>query len=76
MGLRPIHRARFAGFRRIEEASIMLPGYRPHDPIAVGPRSIVTRAIRETDSTLVVIKSARRPEDAERLRQEFAIKRG
>lgn len=54
----------------------MLPGYRLLDPIAVGPRSIVTRAIREADSTLVVIKSTRRPEDAERLRQEFAITRG
>ncbi len=54
----------------------MLPGYRLLDPIAVGPRSIVTRAIREADSTLVVIKSARRPEDAERLRQEFTVTRG
>lgn len=54
----------------------MLSGYRLLDPIAVGPRSIVTRAIREADSTLVVIKSTRRPEDAERLRQEFAITRG
>ncbi|HRI72634.1 MAG TPA: protein kinase, partial [Polyangium sp.] len=53
----------------------MLPGYRLLDPIAVGPRSIVTRAICEADSTLVVLKSARRPEDAERLRQEFAITR-
>ncbi|MBK9264309.1 MAG: AAA family ATPase [Polyangiaceae bacterium] len=54
----------------------MLPGYRLLDPIAVGPRSIVTRAIREADSTLVVVKTARRPEDAERLRQEFAVTRG
>lgn len=53
----------------------MLPGYRLLDPIAVGPRSIVTRAIREADSTLVVVKSARRPEDADRLRQEFAVTR-
>jgi len=53
----------------------MLPGYRLLDPIAVGPRTIVTRAIREIDSTLVVVKRARRPEDAERLRQEFAVTR-
>ncbi len=53
----------------------MLPGYRLLDVIAAGPRSIVTRAIREFDSTLVVLKRPRRPEDAELLRQEFSITR-
>lgn len=53
----------------------MLPGYRLLDVIAARPRSIITRAIREADGTLVVLKGARRPEDAELLRQEFAITR-